>query len=123
MFKNEVNMCHKSNLCIAEAYYTAVGKKDISSVQEHIHPDVHLVSPLTEMRGKEGFLEAVKNLAGVFESLTIREVFEKGDQAVVIYDINFPAPINRSRCVALLSFQEGLITKFELFFDARPFQK
>jgi hypothetical protein len=42
---------------------------------------------------------------------------------MLAYDLDCPAPIGLFRGAVLLTFQEGLIMRYELFYDARPFEK
>ena len=42
---------------------------------------------------------------------------------MLAYDVDFPAPIGNIPSAVLLNLEEGLISKIELFFDARPFDK
>jgi len=42
---------------------------------------------------------------------------------MLAYDLDCPAPFGRVRGAVLLNFQEGLVIRYELFYDARPFQK
>ena len=114
---------NKNHVAIAEAYYTAMGEKNVADMGQYLHPDVQFIGPLAEMRGKEAVLEAVKRLIAFFKTLTIRAKFGSGDQAMLAYDLDFPSPIGNCPAAALLTFQEGLISKIELFFDGRPFDK
>lgn len=50
----------QSTLSLAKAYYTAMGEKDIATMEKHLHPDVQFITPLTTLKGKESYLEAVK---------------------------------------------------------------
>ena len=114
---------NKNNVAIAEAYYTAMGEKNVVDMEQYLHPDVQFIGPLAEMRGKEAVLEAVKRLIAFFKILTIRATFGSGDQTMLAYDLDFSSPIGNCPAAALLTFQEGLILKIELFFDGRPFDK
>ncbi len=113
----------KNNVAIAEAYYTSMAKKDIASIEKHLHPKVQFIGPLAKMMGKEAVLESIKKFASFFKTLTIRAKFGYEDQAMVVYDLDFPEPIGNLSSAALMTFHEGLIIKIELFFDARPFEK
>ena len=113
----------KNNAAIAEEYYTLMGKKDIESLEKHLHPKVQFTGPLAKMMGKEAVLEATKKFASFFKALTIRAKFGFGDQAMIVYDLDFPEPNGNLSSAALMTFHEGLITKIELFYDARPFEK
>jgi ketosteroid isomerase-like protein len=108
------------NLAIAEAYYTAWGEKDISQMEKFLHPDAQLVTPLekTAVLGKEAILEKLKKGAAFIKALTIRSKFGSADQTMLVIDLDFPAPARNLRSASLLTFQEGLITRIELFFDA-----
>lgn len=112
----------QNNLLIAEAYYTALGEKRIDALEKHLHPDVQFIGPLAKSTGKEALLEATKKFATFFKTLTIRSKLGSENQAVIVYDLEFPPPIGSLSSVALMTFKEGLITKIELFYDARPFE-
>jgi len=112
-----------NNIAIAEAYYTAMAEKNIAGMEKYLHPDVRLISPLAEILGKEAVLESAKKLIALFKTLTIRAKFGSEDQAMLAIDLDYPAPIGNLRTAVLMTFKDGLITKNELFFDARPFDK
>lgn len=116
-------MGNNSVSAIAEAYYIAMGQKDIEGVSKYLHPDVSFRAPLAQTQGKAAFLEATKGFMNLFKTTTIRATLGSGDQAAVIYDVDFPAPIGVMHSAAFLTIQEGLISKIELFYDARPFDR
>lgn len=111
------------NRNIAQAYYTAMGQKDLTALACYLHPNVQLVGPLSKLNGKEAVLASIQQFMQVFNSLTIPACFGSETQAMVAYELNFPAPIGIFRSAALLTLQDKLITRIELFFDARPFEK
>ncbi len=113
----------EKNVATALAYYQAMNNKDLSALEKYLHPEVRLIGPLAEITGRDAVLNSVKHLTALFNTLTIRAQFSTGDQVMLAYDIEFPAPIGVSRAAVLLSFQDGLIIRYELFFDARPFEK
>jgi hypothetical protein len=113
----------ENSLAVAEAYYMAVGSKNVASVEKYFHPDVQFIGPLAKMTGKETVVEATKRFSTLFKTLKIRAKFSSGDQAVVIYDLECPAPVGIFSTASLMTFKEGLISKIELFYDARSFEK
>jgi ketosteroid isomerase-like protein len=113
----------EKNIAIAVAYYQAMNKKDLSAMEKYLHPEVRLIGPLADITGKDAVLDSVKHLIAFFNKLTIRAQFGAEDRVMLAYDINFPAPIGISRAAVLLTFQDDLIIRYELFFDARPFEK
>lgn len=106
---------------IALNYYTAMSNKNISDLEKYLHPDVQFLAPLARVSGKNKFVENVKGFASFFSSIEIRSVLGSDDQAVVVYDVKCPSPIGSISTAALLTLEEELITKIELFYDARPF--
>jgi ketosteroid isomerase-like protein len=113
----------EKNIATAVAYYQAMNKKDLAVMEKYLHPEVRLIGPLSDITGKDAVLGAVKYLLTAFNKLTIRAQFGAGEQVMLAYDIDFPVPIGVSRAAVLLTFQDGLILRYELFFDARPFEK
>ena len=106
---------------IAVAYYTAMAAKNITGMEKYLHTDVLLITPLAEVTSKEAVLEAAKKLITFLKTIRIRAKFCSDDQVMLAYDFDFPAPIGLLRAAALMTLQDELITKIELFYDGRPF--
>lgn len=113
----------EKNIASALAYYQAMANKDLPVIERSLHPQVRLIGPLADLTGKDAVLSSVKHFLPVFNKLSIRGQFGNGDQAMVVYDLDCPAPFGVIRGAALLTFYEGLIVRYELFYDARPFEK
>jgi hypothetical protein len=114
---------NQNNVNIAVAYYTTMSEKNIEGITQYLHAEVQLNSPFTQLRGKDPVLEAVQRFITLFTSLTIQAHFGNESQAMIAYDVDFPATIGRVPTAALLTFQDNLISKIQLFFDTRPFEK
>jgi hypothetical protein len=113
----------QSPMAIAEAYYKAMGEKNAGAVEKYLHPDIQFIAPLAKLTGKENVLEAAKRFTLLFKSLKIRCKFGSENQAMIVYDLECPEPIGSFSSTSLMTFHEGLISKIELFYDARPFEK
>ena len=113
---------HK-HLSIAENYYHAMLQKDFDTMASCLHPDVHFIGPLAEMRGKEAVVSAAKNLSQILSNIQIRSRFAAGHQIMFAYDFMFPEPIGKLRSAVLMEFTNQLISKIELFYDGRPFEE
>ena len=111
------------NIAIGVAYYQAMSNKELVAIEKYLHPDVQLVSPLAVVTGKAAVLNSVKNFMTIFNKLTTRVQFGNGDQAMLAYDLDCPAPFGMIRGAVLLTFKDDLIIGYELFYDARPFVK
>ena len=64
-----------------------------------------------------------RRLPGSVVNLKVNAKFGSEDQAMLTYDMEFPEPIGVTRTAVLMTFQDGLIARSELFFDARSFGK
>jgi ketosteroid isomerase-like protein len=113
---------NQNNVAIAKAFYTAMSEKDVKAIEKYVHPDVQFSAPLAKLQGRDAYLEALKGFMAFFTMLTPRATFGEGDQVVVIYDVHCSAPVGKLPTAALMTFEEGLVTNIELFYDARAFQ-
>jgi ketosteroid isomerase-like protein len=120
--KGELKMT-PSNAASAEAYYKAMNDKDLPAMARHLHPDVRLVTPMEDLTGKDAVLEAAKKLLGFIQGVEVQARFDSGNQAMLVYNMHFAGPADLCRTAALMTFQDGLIVRNELFFDASPFKK
>jgi SnoaL-like domain len=113
----------QSNAASAEAYYKAMSDKDLRAMALYLHPEVRLVTPMEDLSGRDAVLEAAKKLLGFVRRVEVQARFESGNQAMLAYNMHFAEPAGLCRAAALMTFQNGLIVRNELFFDASPFKK
>jgi hypothetical protein len=115
--KEEIMMADTKAIGIA--YYTALGEKNIEAVKKYLHPDIQFTDPQEKVMGREAVLKAAQGFTGIFKTLTIRAQFGSENQAMIVYDVEIPGLPKKLQAASLLSFQEGLISKIELFYDSK----
>lgn len=120
---NTTSFESNDNLTIAESYYNAMLAKDFDKMASCLHDDVHFIAPLAEMNGKDAVVTAAKNFGGILQDIQIKSRFSSGNQIMFAYDMIVPASIGKFRAAVLMEFTDRLISKIELFYDARPFEK
>ena len=113
----------QSTAASGEAYYKAMNDKDLPAMARQLHPDVRLVTPMEDLTGKDSVLEAAKKLLGFIQGVEVQARFDSGNQAMLVYNMHFAGPAGLCRTAALMTSQDGLIVRNELFFDASPFKK
>lgn len=91
--------------------------KDLS----YLHENVILISPLAEIHEKEAVIAAAKNLAEILQNIIFGSRFAMNHQIMFAYDFIFPSPIENLRAAVLIDFTNSLISRIELFYDAKPF--
>jgi hypothetical protein len=120
VFNKEIVM-KKSAVTLAEEYYKLVGEKNLEGIKNYLHPDVELIGPVGNLKGKDAVIKATGDYMNLFESLTIRSKFGTGDQAMIVYEADIPGIAKGFPAAVLLSFRDGLIVKSELFYDGSRF--
>lgn len=113
----------QTNVEIAESYYRAMEEKNMVQLEKYLHPDVTFIGPLAEVKGKEAVFEAAKGFSSFLKKMTVRAKFGSDTQAMLAYDMECPEPIGTFRAATLMTLDNGLITKLELFYDARLFER
>lgn len=110
-------------LTLAENYYKAMLEKDFDKMASYLQDDVYFLSPLAEMHGKERVVFAAKGLSEILKNILFRGKFSTSNQIMFAYDFIFQEPIGELRSAALIEFTNNLISRIELFFDGRPFNR
>ncbi len=123
IYMSTINIKNENIVHLAESYYRAMLAKDFDSMGSYLHDNVHFIGPLAEMRGKESVVLAAKNLSKILTEINIRSKFLSGNQVMLVYDFLFSTLNLNLRSAGLLDFTNGKISKIELFYDGRPFEK
>jgi len=112
---------NQNHLSLAKAYYQALAAKDLAASGKYLHPNVQCSGPLVNVNGKESVLRANEKFITLFTTLKIRSSFASENQVMIVYDLELVTSINIFSAAALLTLQDSLIDKIELFYDASPF--
>ena len=73
--------------------------------------------------GKDAVVLAAKNFGNLLQDIQIRSRFSSDHQIMLAYDLTLPLPIGQFRAAVLMDFTDELISKIEMFYDARPFEE
>ncbi len=104
---------------VGVAYYKALGEKNMEAVKKYLHSDIEFRDPQEKVMGREAVLEAAQGFTRIFKTLTIQAQFGSENQAMIVYEVEISGFSKPLQAASLLSFQEGLISKIELFYDSR----
>lgn len=107
----------------AEEYYKLIGEKNVEGIKKYLDHDVEFYSPLATLKGKEAVIGATSNFMNAITFLKIRAKFDSGDQAMIVYDVDFPGMASNFPGASLLTFRNNLIVRIELFHDTSHFKK
>ncbi|QDZ15983.1 nuclear transport factor 2 family protein [Humibacter ginsenosidimutans] len=105
---------------IARAYIDAVGAHDLASVDGLLADTLEArVGPGAS--NKEQWMLALARLLPALLRNDVRDVYEHGDHACVVYDFVTDTPAGAVVCVENLHVADGRITDIELVFDKVAF--
>jgi ketosteroid isomerase-like protein len=84
-------------------------------------------SPVKELQGKAGYLQATKRFYSMIRSVEVREVVTDGDRACARthYTLQPPngGPEFTSDVAEWFTVRDGAIASLEIYFDSAPFPK
>ena len=115
--------CSMADKNLEIAGFMAMYNKNYDEMASYIHPNVCFIGPLATMYNKESVVEAVKNFSIFFKKFTTSEKFSSENKVVLILSFDCPTHVGTFRADSFLSFDGELISRIELFYDARPFEK
>ena len=78
---------------IAQEYLVAWKRKDADGIAKLVHPDVHLKSPVGDLKGREPFLTTCRKIFPQLEDVVIHAKFASDKQAILVYDFVLKKPI------------------------------
>jgi ketosteroid isomerase-like protein len=111
-----------------ERYYERLGKRsdwDALFADEVLF--TNLASPVRQLSGKAGFLQATRRFYGSIGSLEVRELVVDGDRAcaLVRYEVRPPngGPSFESHVAEFFTVNDQRIGAFSICFDTAPYPR
>ena len=105
---------------VVRAYIEAVGSHDLETV-DRLLADSLEARVGTGASDKQQWMSALERLLPALVSNDIRDVYENGDHACVVYDFVTDTPAGAVVCVENVHVADGRITDIELVFDKAAF--
>jgi len=107
---------------LAIEYLDAVGKKELSRVQELLAPDLKFTGPSMARSSAQEFISALKRLGAIHVRNEVKRVFVDSDEACVIYDFVTDTPAGALPTIEWLQFEDGRIRSINLYYDRVPWK-
>ena len=107
------------NLDTALAYYAAIGSGNPQLAAEKLADTIEIITPLAHQKGKNTVVESLKGFSKAVESITINARMASGNEVMLTYDILFPEPTGNLKAAGLLTFDNDLIARIEMFYDTK----
>ncbi len=107
-----------NNVAIAKAYYQSMDEKNLLGIEPYIDAQIDFITSMATIKGKEQFMEAVKSFQTQIHSIIVQTAYESHNKVLVIYNVDlFNEPGALLHGASLMTFQNRLITKIEIFWD------
>ncbi len=110
---------NKSNLDTAKQYYEWIIKKDLNNISNLLHDAIEFTGPMCTIKGKAEVFSAIAGYAKIVEDIEIIENFSNNTKVMLTYLLTFQS--QKSRAAVMLTFENNLIKKLDLYYDPTPF--
>jgi ketosteroid isomerase-like protein len=107
---------------LAIEYLEAVGKKELTRVEELLAPDLKFTGPAMARSTSQEFISALKRLGAIHVRNDVKRVFADGNDVCVIYDFVTDTPAGALPTIEWLHFEEGRIRSIHLYYDRVPWK-
>jgi ketosteroid isomerase-like protein len=113
-------MTNSDSTTIARRYIEAVGAHDLDTVGTLLADDLVARFAGADL-SKDEWLEALARLLPALIRNDIRETFDAGDRACIVYGFVTDTPAGTVTCAELLTARDGQIAAIELLLDRVAF--
>jgi hypothetical protein len=102
----------------AEAYLAAIHTRDMESIGNSLHPDLHVIGPTGEVHSRASYLETLRNVVAHSKGVVVTTQLASGNQTFYMYNLVFAAPSAPLRTAGLITYHDdGRIKKIEIIAD------
>jgi SnoaL-like domain len=109
-----------ANDVVAE-YQKALGDGNFEAARALLKDDLRFKGPFDEFASADDYLQAVKGLWGIVESVQLRHVSSAGDEVVVLYDMATKTPAGTQLVCEWYRVEDDKIAWIRALFDSAPF--
>jgi hypothetical protein len=102
---------------IAHTHVEAMGRRDFSSMEQQLAPDVTFQGPGGKLIGLAAVLSGYQRLGPILLRNDVRKILVDGDDACIIYDFVTDTPAGAVATVEWLQVKGGKIQSIWLLFD------
>jgi ketosteroid isomerase-like protein len=106
-----------------EAFYAAVGRRDLAAARRYLHPDLVFHGLFETYPNADACLRALAGLLSITSRLDVLTVIVQGEDAAVFFQLDTAAPDEATTLVAEWhKVRDGRIVQCRSAFDGRPFE-
>jgi hypothetical protein len=106
---------------LMDDYLTMWENGSLPGITESLHPDVDFEAGTVRLTGRGRVAAAFASVLAQLSAFHVRSTFVCGNDAMFASEWMCTPPIGRCRIAELVTFEDGLVKRIELFCDAKAF--
>jgi hypothetical protein len=106
---------------VVARYHEALSQEDFDAARELLKDDLRFTGPFESFERADDYLEAIRKLWGIVESMEVRHVSSSGDEVVALYDMVTRTPAGTQLVCEWYGVAGDAIAWIRAVFDSAPF--
>ncbi len=106
---------------VVHGFLRAVGARDFEAAGTLLGNQFTFRGPFDTFSDPKSYLGALQKLYPIVKAVKVQKLFEDGDEACLLYDMETNTPIGTAFICEWFKVRDGKIASIRAVFDARPF--
>jgi hypothetical protein len=106
---------------LVTGYLRTLGRRDFAATRRLLAEEFAFEGPFDTFDNPDSYLGALKKLYPIVKGIKVQKLFEDGDDACLLYDMETNTPIGTAMICEWFRIRGGKIISIHAVFDARPF--
>lgn len=106
---------------VVTRYHKALGERDFDEARRLLKDDLRFEGPFESFENADDYVEAIRRLWGIVESVEIRHRSTSGDEVVALYDMATRTPAGTQLVCEWYGVEGEAIAWIRAVFDTAPF--
>jgi hypothetical protein len=102
-------------------YHEALRREDFDAARKLLSDDLRFTGPFESFERADDYIEAIRKLWGIVESMEVRHVSTSGNEVVALYDLVTRTPAGSQLVCEWYGIDGDAIAWIRAVFDSAPF--
>jgi ketosteroid isomerase-like protein len=102
-------------------YHEALRREDFDAARKLLTDDLRFTGPFESFERADDYIEAIRKLWGIVESMEVRHVSASGNEVVALYDMVTRTPAGSQLVCEWYGIDGDAIAWIRAVFDSAPF--
>lgn len=106
---------------VVHGFLRALGVRDFEAAETLLANEFTFRGPFDTFDDPKSYIGALRKLYPIVKAVKVEKLFEDGDEACLLYDMETNTPIGTAFICEWFKVRDGKIASIRAVFDARPF--